>query len=593
MIIKEGNSFGCITDITDGQSYRQLLEEGEFLSFDNNLSAIMNTDGVNLYSSSRVELWPIFIAINELSPAVRFARENIIIAGIWQGKGKPPFKQFLEKFTGEINQLLENGIEIDGINEPVKMAVICCTMDLLAKASVLNMTQFNGSGACITCEEPGMVVPRGRGHSRCYPYRNMDEKFPSRTSLTVTEAMQNASERNKVKGFKGRSGLMELKLFDLVTSVVPDYMHCVLLGVTKSLMHTWFAAKEHGKEYYIGNKLKQISKRLHNIKPPDSIERLPRDLEKHYSHFKATELQAWLLFYAIPCLINILPDKYLSHFALLSEAIHILLGDYISTESLNRAEAHLTQFYSLFKELYCEGACGLNVHNVGEHFIYYVKHWGPIWAWSCFAFEDTNAMILQSVHGTGIVTKQILRIKAAQFTIRSLSPHNKTACKSWKITKIATNCSIAGCLTVFDFQREPPEVVAKLENYFDLIYTRKASRVLKEGIKFFSSVYNRMQKRICDIVVTKSGQICKVKYFVLCTISDKVYAVVRYLQIKEHPKLKYIGVRHVCNVQFTNEDVDILSVDELDQSLVFVTPFEDENVFVIRPPNRHGRAIFK
>lgn len=33
-----------------------------------------------------------FLAINELSPSLRFASENILLIGLWQGKGKPPFK---------------------------------------------------------------------------------------------------------------------------------------------------------------------------------------------------------------------------------------------------------------------------------------------------------------------------------------------------------------------------------------------------------------------------------------------------------------------------------------------------------------------
>lgn len=59
----------AIQDITDGTAYRSMCEEGQFLSSSTNLSAVMNTDGVNLFSSSKVQLWPIFLAINELSPA--------------------------------------------------------------------------------------------------------------------------------------------------------------------------------------------------------------------------------------------------------------------------------------------------------------------------------------------------------------------------------------------------------------------------------------------------------------------------------------------------------------------------------------------
>ena len=49
-----------ICDITYGKAYRELLVDAQFLAEPDNITVVMNTDGVNLYSSSKVELWPIF-----------------------------------------------------------------------------------------------------------------------------------------------------------------------------------------------------------------------------------------------------------------------------------------------------------------------------------------------------------------------------------------------------------------------------------------------------------------------------------------------------------------------------------------------------
>jgi len=57
-------------------------------------------------------------------------------------------------------------IDVEYQEVTVKVMNICGTCDLPAKASVLNMTLFNGSESCITCEEPGTVVSQGKGHSR-------------------------------------------------------------------------------------------------------------------------------------------------------------------------------------------------------------------------------------------------------------------------------------------------------------------------------------------------------------------------------------------------------------------------------------------
>ncbi len=144
-------------------------------------------------------------------------------------------------------------------------------------------------------------------------------------------------------------------------------MHGASLCVTKILMNTFFPSTNAGKEYFVSRHLKNISSRLQSICPPDCIERMPSDLEKHYSNFKATELQSWLLFYAVPCLHEFLSDVYLEHLACLCEGIHLLLGDKITECQLGRTEALLDSFYKDFADLYGKGSCGFNVHNIGAH----------------------------------------------------------------------------------------------------------------------------------------------------------------------------------------------------------------------------------
>ena len=84
----------------------------------------------------------------------------------------------------------------------------------------------------------------------------------------------------------------------VVLGIVPDYMHGVLMGVTKTLLLKWFSPSQRKQPFFVANHICAISKRLVTIKPPGYTERLPRDLEKHVAHFKAVELQAWLLYYA-------------------------------------------------------------------------------------------------------------------------------------------------------------------------------------------------------------------------------------------------------------------------------------------------------
>lgn len=64
---EERNS-SVIKDVYDGKEYQK---HRAFLSEPGNNSLLLNTDGVAMFKSSNVSLWPIWLAINELPPHIR------------------------------------------------------------------------------------------------------------------------------------------------------------------------------------------------------------------------------------------------------------------------------------------------------------------------------------------------------------------------------------------------------------------------------------------------------------------------------------------------------------------------------------------
>jgi len=469
------------------------------------------------------------------------------------------------------------------------MKVLCGVFDLPAKAGILNMMYFNGQYACITCEEPGHSVKQGKGTARCFPSRNGQYKLRSHSD--VLENMQLGTVKQTVKGFKGVSALTYIDSFDVVNGIVPDYMHAVLLGITHMLMSKWFSPTQGNKEYFVGKHLKEISSRLQNIHPPASIERLPRDLEKHYKSLKATELQAWLLFYGIPCLIGILPDTYLNHFSYLSEAIYILLGDNITPRNLQRAQNLLDKFYLSFADLYGPGSCGLNVHNTCAHLVDYVKLWGPLWAWSCFGFEDNNAMLLQAVHGTGNVTKQIMWCKQVEATLRRKSLSGLES-RLWKITFEADNCDVCGKMVPFYRYDVNQNLLEKLnENSEHNI--KIIERISIQGQQFSSSLYTRMKKRVCNFVLYDCNKVGRVKYFAIVISSKTVYVVLEKYETLNDTKFSELPAgKHIIPVKRTGIE-DIVVADNLIGTLVYLKVCQEVQECVVLMPSRHGHAIFK
>ena len=54
-------------DIYGGRKYRELKE----FTSRGNLTLVVNTDGIQLFKSSTVSMWPIWIVINELPVSLR------------------------------------------------------------------------------------------------------------------------------------------------------------------------------------------------------------------------------------------------------------------------------------------------------------------------------------------------------------------------------------------------------------------------------------------------------------------------------------------------------------------------------------------
>ncbi len=72
--------------------------------------------------------------------------------------------------------------------DPFRMTahVICCCVDLPAKALVQNCIQYNGAYGCGYCEQPGESTRTDSGGTiRTFPYEASNEKSTPRTSLST------------------------------------------------------------------------------------------------------------------------------------------------------------------------------------------------------------------------------------------------------------------------------------------------------------------------------------------------------------------------------------------------------------------------
>lgn len=423
---KDVNSY---EDIYDGEQYKSLSSPGNFLHKWYNFSLTINTDGCQTSKSSNTSAWPVYAMINELPPNLR--KKNMLLAAIYVDSEHPQMNNFLRPFTTEVQQFFSSGITWKPTatsKVTSRFIVTTCSLDAPARASVVRMKQFNGKNGCLWCYADGKSLGPGKF---VYPLSQYYKK--QRTGPEIRADMLYAFETGKIKnGVKNISSLVALPLFNICKGVVVEAMHAVYLGVikrhTQILMTTATVALKVGRikrrvksPYYVGDcKSKNlIEKRLLSIKPPSCRSRKPRSIST-YQKWKASEWRNWLD-YAPICLQQVLPSKYINHLLLLSEAIHYLNSDSITSNDLDRCEKMIKKYVQLYQKYFGVENMTSNLHSL-THLVQVVRNWGPIWAHEASTFESWNRKIMEKVTSSFAQTDQIAtRFLMNKFITTSMS----------------------------------------------------------------------------------------------------------------------------------------------------------------------------
>ncbi|CAD6236670.1 GSCOCG00008229001-RA-CDS, partial [Cotesia congregata] len=323
---------------------------------------IINTDGISLIKSAKSHCWPLLCTIAELPVTIR--ESFVLNLGLWYSKEfKPSIGTFLRPLQSKLDECFKNGVKW---NHPITNEVITSKIvpsliiaDAPARAKLQNIFNFNGRYGCNICE------------------------IRTKKSQTIVSGK---------RAIKGYSILSCFPLLDLGTCLIPEFMHSVLLGVTRRLFDTY--TNKPGP-WSIKPFMKNINEFILNIRPPLSFNRMPRSLSES-NLFKASEFYNLLLFYCLPALKDFLLEKYFQHLMGLVIAIFILLMDYITVENLEEADKLLRMFVKDIPDLFDDKELTYNVHQL-LHLVLSVKRWGPLSGSSAFTFENYNGFIAKKV----------------------------------------------------------------------------------------------------------------------------------------------------------------------------------------------------
>lgn len=414
------------SDIVNAEFYKICIERG-IVREGCDVTLQLNTDGVQVFTSSKHQMWPIQVSINELPFKIR--KDCIILCGLWFG-GKPNMNTFMMPLIDELRDLHENGFVLPGdLPKIVRVHTLLSSVDSMARPGLQGLKTFRGHCGCSFCLHPGEEHEVGNGSTRLYRGDKQAPRTLAQHRRDTRTYMERPRNRNyDVNGINAPAALLTLPVFNVAESFVPDYLHAVLLGVVKT-MFCQFWTKSCGpvqKPYYLSAaKLAQINEVFLNIKPPCEITRTPRSLND-VKLWRGHEWKNWLLYYSIPCLKAVnFPARYLNHWFLLVYGISCFLKDHISEENFVRGRLALRKYVLTLEEVYeTATVMKFNTHLL-LHIPRSVQCYGGLWAWSTFSYEHYNGMLAkmfkssQSAHLQ--ICKNYVRLQGLKYDIMKLA----------------------------------------------------------------------------------------------------------------------------------------------------------------------------
>ncbi len=375
--------FGIASGILKVLSQRPGIVEHLHLCF--------NIDGVPLFKSSNLQMWPILCNFHDFAP---------FIVALYCGVAKPnSVEEYLSDFLQELQQLQQDGIVHGG--KALQLSVKAFICDAPARAFLKCIKNHNSYHSCERCTIRGTydgrvvlgakeqgAVPRTEDGFHQWVYKNHQVQI---SPLTV-------------------AGISCIHGFAL------DYMHLVCLGVVRRMLHFMKQGPNTCKLSFqqrsrISDHLKSLNGKL-----PREFARQLRGLQE-LDRWKATELRQFLLYSGPVVLREVLAPTFYKHFLALTVIMSILLNsdDVLRNEYLGYARDLTVYFVEKSEEFYGKTFAVYNVHSL-THLPDDVKHFQcSLNNVSSFPFENylqtLKKMVRQSRNPIAQVAKRLTELE--------------------------------------------------------------------------------------------------------------------------------------------------------------------------------------
>lgn len=352
------------------------------------INIAINVDGMQVFSNSREQLWPILgMVVHE-----DYISHPFIIA-LFGGNSKPDSsEEFFEQFVQEMNDIILNGIEIDGTMYIVKLGAFIC--DTPARAFIKGTKSHIGFCSCERCEVHGVTINKKR------VFNEVDSIL--RTENSFRNKLQ---EEHHVKDCH----LLKLVNFDPVKDVLLDPMHLFFNGFMKFCLERYVStSKKKGK--LKTNEKKILISCLESASGGITFEFQRKKLDiENLQYWKATQYRFVLLYCSGLIFKHILTEDAYQHFMLIFVACRILCSKTMAVKYAEYAKILLKQFVILLPTYFGEDSQTMNNHNIMHSPDDVIKMQKSLSEISAFPFENCLGLLKTLIKGRKDIVPQIIK----------------------------------------------------------------------------------------------------------------------------------------------------------------------------------------
>lgn len=401
---------GQYVDVYDGAVWKKfhVVDNVPFLSAPDMLALglMLLLDWFQPYERTQYSCGCVFIALLNLPRATRFLPENLIFVCCFPG-GKESEHDVVKLLTPLVDELvlLWTGIQVKTVLHPrgilLRAALLIVSADLPAGRPLCGFQSFNvmcskcyhsdGWTAFYTENQEKLRAanrPQGPPRKMCSGYDC--EKWERRCGKEQLERGQEtlrAKSPTELQALQSEyrakfSVLSRLPYFDPVVMLVIEPMHCLLLGLIKSVIRLLMDT-----QHITDAMLHSMEERMKTVKiPREHSGRFRGKIGSRFSGFTADEYKTFALSFSCWLFAEHLPDDVYAMWCSLVEAVELWYTASVSERNLSRGLHAYIAFEAAFEALFTTKAVTFNQHNA-FHFPDDVRNFGSPYGYHSFFLE--------------------------------------------------------------------------------------------------------------------------------------------------------------------------------------------------------------